>query len=68
MLKAPYDESFAPMVRAARIGATFDRPSKTWRVPTEPRARVALWDILRRVYQGATLVSPRGVTVLEGGV
>lgn len=67
IVKAPYDESLSPAFRTAQIGAYFDRPSKTWRIPIGQRERVALFDILSHVYVGATIVGPLGVRKLGGG-
>jgi hypothetical protein len=59
-VKTPYNEAFVNALKAARVGARWDRDGKVWTVPADPTARKALWCALRAHYAGALLVTDSG--------
>jgi len=63
-VKTPYRADFVAALKAARIGARWDRETKVWTVPVDQRARAGLWGALRAHFAGALLVSERGTTTV----
>ncbi len=63
-VKTPYRADFVAALKAARVGARWDRDTKVWTVPTDQRARAALWAVLRNHFAGAMLVSEKGYSTI----
>ena len=61
-VKTPYRPEFVDALKAARVGARWDREGKVWTVPTDERARRALWGVLRSTFAGALLTNAVGET------
>jgi hypothetical protein len=59
-VESPFNRAFVDALKAARIGARFDRANKTWRVPGDSKARAGLWAALRAHYAGVMLVTNGG--------
>lgn len=63
-VKTPFRADFVEALKAARIGARWDRDAKVWTVPTDRRAKLGLWQVLRGAFPGALLVSERGTSTI----
>jgi len=64
----PYSEAFVSALKAARVGARWDKPNKVWTVPADSAARKALWSALRGSFGGALLVTDTGTTTVPAAV
>ena len=63
-VKTPFNADFVAALKAARIGARWDREQKVWTVPADARAREGLWGVVRHYYRGAMLASDKGITTI----
>jgi len=60
---APYaDGMFGDRLKAARVGARWSGSAKAWVVPTDARAKRALWDAICATFGGGMVASERGLT------
>lgn len=57
----PYRATFVGDLKAARIGARWNPERKVWNVPTDDRARKALWNVIRANFVGTFLSSDKGL-------
>lgn len=69
VVKTPFSEAFVAALKAARIGARWDRTIDTgakkpgaWTVPVDAAAKTGLFRVLKATFAGATLVSAKGLS------
>jgi len=69
VVKTPFNEAFVAALKAARIGARWDRTIDTgakkpgaWTVPVDAAAKRGLFRVLKATFAGATLVSAKGLS------
>lgn len=64
-VRTPFDAAFVVALKAARIGARWEKVEKVWSIPSDQRARAALWSALRDHFAGRMLVSETGMRVID---
>lgn len=63
-VRTPYRADFVEALKAARIGARWDREGKVWTFPADHRARAEAFRVMRASFAGGWLVSAKGLTQL----
>lgn len=70
-VKTPYNPAFNDALKAQRVGARWDKTADVgakrpgaWMVPSDPNAKRGLFAALRVAFEGAMLVSAKGIVQL----
>jgi len=64
LVKTPYSPAFVGALKAAHVGAGFDKESKRWVVPATLEGRTALWAALKAAFKGVQGSGPSGAFVV----